>query len=56
MAAVDLGLWAEVSKRNEPRIELLESGEPDFEERGGRSTTESGLASEEMQLVTTSDS
>ena len=56
MAAVDLGLWTEASKQNEPRIELLESGEPDFEERGGRSTTESGLASEEMQFVTTSDS
>ena len=56
MAAVDLGLWTETSKQNEPRIELLESGEPDFQERGDRGTTESGLASEEIQLVTISDS
>ena len=33
MAAVDLGLWTETSKQNEPRIDLLESGEPDFQER-----------------------
>lgn len=56
MAAVDLGLWTERSRQNEPRIELLESGEPDFQERGNRSTAESDLVSEEMQLATTSDS
>ena len=56
MAAVDLGLWTETSKQNEPRIDLLESGEPDFQERENRTTIESGVVSEEMQLATTSDS
>ena len=56
MAAVDLGLWTDTSKQNEPRIDLLESGEPDFQEREKRTTIESGVVSEETQLATTSDS
>ena len=56
MAAVDLGLWTDASKQNEPQIDLLESGEPDFQEQENRTTIESGIVSEDMQLATISDS
>ena len=56
MAAVDLGLWAENAIQNEPQIDLLESGEPDFLKWGTASVTESGSKSEEMQPEATSDS
>ena len=52
MAAVDLGLWTDASKQNELRIDLLESGEPDFQEQENRTTIESGIVSEDMQLAT----
>ena len=56
MAAVDLGLWTETSKENEPRIELLQSGEPTFQGQENRTATESSLINDEMQLPATSDS
>ncbi|MBL6711174.1 MAG: hypothetical protein ISQ10_08880, partial [Planctomycetes bacterium] len=56
MAAVDLGLWTETSKENEPRIELLQSGEPTFQGQENRTATESSLINGEMQLPATSDS
>ena len=55
MAAVDVGLWTETSKENEPRIELLESGEPIFKGQGSATTSESGFVSEEIQPSTRSD-
>ena len=33
MSAVDLGIWTDASISNPPRIELLESGEPSFQEQ-----------------------
>ena len=56
MAAVDLGLWTETSKENEPRIDLLQSGEPTFQEQENRTAAESSLINDEMQPPATSDS
>ena len=56
MAAVDLGLWTETSKENEPRIDLLQSGEPTFQGQENRTATESSLINDEMQPPATSDS
>ena len=56
MAAVDLGLWTETSKENEPRIDLLQSGEPTFQGQENRTATESSLINDEMQPSATSDS
>ena len=56
MAAVDLGLWTDTSKENEPRIDLLQSGEPTFQGQGNRTATESSLINDEMQPPATSDS
>ena len=56
MAAVDLGLWTETSKENEPRIDLLQSGEPTFQGQGNRTATESSLINDEMQPPATSGS
>ena len=56
MAAVDLGLWTETSKENEPRIDLLQSGEPTFEGQENRTATEPSLINDKMQPLATSDS
>ena len=56
MAAVDLGLWTDTSKENEPRIDLLQSGEPTFQGQENRTATESSLINDEMQPPATSDS
>ena len=56
MAAVDLGLWTDTSKENEPRIDLLQSGEPTFEGQENRTATEPSLINDKMQPLATSDS
>mgnify|MGYP001997902160 FL=1 len=56
MAAVDLGLWTETSKENKPQIDLLQSGEPAFQEQENRTAAESSLINDEMQPPATSDS
>ena len=56
MAAVDLGLWTETSKENKPQIDLLQSGEPTFQEQENRTAAESSLINDEMQPPATSDS
>ena len=56
MAAVDLGLWTDTSKENEPRIDLLQSGEPTFQGQENRTATESSLINDKMQPLATSDS
>ena len=47
MSAVDLGIWTDASISNPPRIELLESGEPSFQEQQDEVTVENNFISKE---------
>ena len=51
MSAVDLGIWTDASISNTPRIELLESGEPSFQEQQDEVTVENNLISKEKSRV-----
>ena len=51
MSAVDLGIWTDASISNPPRIELLESGEPSFQEQQDEVTVENNLISKEKSRV-----
>ena len=45
MSAVDLGLWTEASINNTPRIDLLESGEPSFQDQQDEVTIKNNVMS-----------
>ncbi len=51
MSAVDLGIWTDASISNPPQIELLESGEPSFQEQQDEVTVENNLISKEKSRV-----